>query len=327
MKRLNLIFFMLGFAFLSATIVKLGANEILSGILSVGWSFIPITAVNFLWYASNAFGWRVVYRDFKQAEKLPAPGEMKFILAMIAGEAINNATPFFNLGGEPVKGLLIGLGKGDGERIVTSLIVDNTINYISTALFISAGLFFSLFVLELKSGVKYGLIASCVVVLSLIAAFLLLQIKGIFADTTMRLMKFFKKENPEIIARIKRIDGAIIDFYYNKKRSFLLSIWWHLLARIIATFDAMFILYFMGIKIDLLTAFFIQSISVLINLVFMFIPLQVGAAEGGHYALFSSINRDPIDGVEFSLIRRLRGVIWIAIGLVIMATGRKNSGD
>ncbi|MBM4388024.1 MAG: flippase-like domain-containing protein, partial [Deltaproteobacteria bacterium] len=181
--------------------------------------------------------------------------------------------------------------------------------------------------LELDSGVKYGLIASCAVISTLIAAFLLLQIKGIFAVTVMRLMKFFKKEKPEAIARMQSMDAGIRDFYFNRKRSFFVSIWWHLLARVIATFDAMFILYFMGIRIDLLTAFFIQTISVLINLLFMFIPLQIGAAEGGHYALFSAIARDPVDGVEFSLIRRLRGIIWIAIGLVIMVIGKKKTGD
>ena len=324
MRRLNSVFFLLGLIFLIVTIVKLGAGEILSSILAVGAWFLPIVGVNLLWYSANALGWFEVYRKLGSQEPGgQAPGPFRFILAMVAGEAINNATPFFNLGGEPVKGMLAGRSAGDVGRVVSSLIVDNTVNYIASTCFIAAGLFVSLFILELDPALKIGLIVSITFISATLYLFFWLQTRGHLVASAIRVLKALKRESDSRIAKLKRMDDEIQSFYSTRKNAFFLSFGLHLFARIIATFDALFILYIMGIEIDLLTAFFIQTISVLINLAFTFIPLQIGVAEGGHYVLFLALGIDPVHGVLFSLIRRIRGIIWIVIGLIIMLLSGK----
>jgi len=325
MRRWNLLFFGIGFLFLGVTLWKVGIREVLDGAVQLGWWFWPVTAVNLLWYAADAMGWGAVLgRDAR------FPGRTgRLVLAQVAGEALNNATPLMNLGGEPVKGLMF-RDRLPADRVVSSLVVDNTLKYVATILFLGLGLGLSLWTLPLDRPVQYGLVGAFGLVTLVIALAVVAQSSGLLQKALVlggRLGlsgRFVERHLPAA----RRIDTAIREFYGSRRGDFAVSLAWHLASRAIATIDAWWILALMGAPVDLLTALFIQTISVLLNLVFAFIPLQIGAAEGGHYLLFQVLSLDPATGVVFSLIRRVRGLFWIALGLlIVLVTGRRGHGN
>jgi hypothetical protein len=54
-----------------------------------------------------------------------------------------------------------------------------------------------------------------------------------------------------------------------------------------------------------------------------FIPGSLGAQEGGNLVLLLAFGYTDVMGMAFALLRRLRELVWIAIGLGCLAvTGR-----
>ncbi len=316
MKRANIAFFLLGFLFLGVTIAKVGPQAIVDATTGLGWLFWAVAAINLVWYAADAMGWgAVIGRAGGRGPRWAG----RLVLAQVAGEALNNATPLMNLGGEPMKGLLL-RDKVPADQVVTSLVVDNTLKYLSTIVFIALGLGLSFFFVELSWQVRVGLAVALGVSALAIAGVLAIQTRhlvGRLLELGVRLRIPFK-DLPGKRQTAARIDHLIGDFYARRRRGFAVAMAWHLGSRILATLDAWLIMSVLGFPVDLLQALFIQTVSVLLNLMFMFIPLALGAAEGGHYFLFQAMGLDPATGVVFSLVRRVRGLVWIGIGLLIV---------
>ncbi|MBI4391918.1 MAG: hypothetical protein HY575_08510, partial [candidate division NC10 bacterium] len=52
-----------------------------------------------------------------------------------------------------------------------------------------------------------------------------------------------------------------------------------------------------------------------------FIPAKLGAQEGGNLLVFSALGFPAALGVAVSLLRRVRELAWVAVGLVLLAAG------
>ena len=325
MKWLNRIFFAVGLACLVGTVAAVGPGTIADAAVHLGAWFWPLAAVNLLWYAADARGWARVLGPSGRSPGMAG----RLIWATVAGEAVNNATPLMNLGGEPVKGLLL-RGRVPADTVVASLVVDNTIRYLATFVFLAIGLGLSLGMLDLEPRVRGGLAVAFAAIAVLVGLAFGLQARGLLGralDLGRRL-----GIRPGAIERHRpaadRIDAAIGGFYRGRRVDFAASMAWHLASRSIATVDAAVLLTLMGCPVGILQALLIQTVSVLLNLVFAFIPLQIGAAEGGHLVLFQALGMDPATGVAFSLVRRVRGLLWIGVGLLVgMAMSRGRAAD
>ena len=325
MKRLNGFFFVIGLVCLVGTVAAVGPGTIVDGALRLGAWFWPLAIVNLLWYTADALGWGRVLGP--QGRK---PGRTaRLIWAQVAGEAINNATPMMNLGGEPMKGLLL-RGHAPDDTIVASLVVDNTLKVLAAILFLAAGLAPALIVLDLEPPVQVALVAALAVLAALIGLAGLAQATGFLGrclDLGRRLgipPRTLQRHRPAA----DRIDAAIGRFYRERRVDFAASMAWHVAARLIATLDAAVLLTLMGSPVGVLQALCIQTVSVLMNLAFAFIPMQIGAAEGGHFVLFQALGMDPATGVTFSLVRRVRGLLWIGVGLlVVLVMSRRRATD
>ncbi len=325
MKRLNLAFFVVGLACLVLTLVKVGLSALVDGAIQLGGWFWPVAAINLVWYAADAMGWG---RVLGRAARFPGRTH-RLVWAQVAGEAINNATPLMNLGGEPMKGLLL-QGRVAGDTIVSSLVVDNTLKYVATLVFLAVGLGLSLLVLDLAWQVQVGLVVAFAAIAVLVGLAIVAQKSGIleWGLKAARRLGLPQTAVDKRMPAAQRIDAEIGRFWGSRRRDFGGALGWHLASRLIATADAAVLLYLLGCPVGALQALFIQTISVLLNLVFAFIPLQIGAAEGGHYFLFQAIGMDPATGVVFSLVRRVRGLLWIGVGLlVVLVLSRRRTAD
>lgn len=63
--------------------------------------------------------------------------------------------------------------------------------------------------------------------------------------------------------------------------------------------------------------------SLLANLLF-FLPLQLGGREGGFALAVGGLSLSGAYGVYAALITRVRELVWIVIGLMIMKIGNRN---
>ena len=313
----RIVFLGLGLAFLALALHQVGFAPFVEAVERVRWGFLPIVCMNILWYFTDAAGLYFVTRGHIDGRP---PGLGRVLQTQVCGEALNNATPFMNLGGEPMKGMLLREWIS-GRAAVGTLIVDNTLKYVATILFVGAGLALSFFFLDLPGSVRWPLVAVLMVFAGLVGFLAVSQAHGVLSRGLSLIAKlpFRIRDLEGKLERARAVDGDMARFYREKKREFFLSLTLHLISRFLAALDAWLVLWFLGVDVAALTALFILSISILINLAFAFIPLAMGASEGGHFFLFRVMGLSPATGVVFALIGRIRGFVWIGFGLLLIS--------
>jgi hypothetical protein len=72
----------------------------------------------------------------------------------------------------------------------------------------------------------------------------------------------------------------------------------------------------------LVHAFVLETAGRLIIVAFKFIPYRLGVDEAGTALVARALAFDPAVGVTLALVRRIRILVWNAIGLVLFAVRR-----
>ena len=66
-------------------------------------------------------------------------------------------------------------------------------------------------------------------------------------------------------------------------------------------------------------AYLIEWTNRVVNTVFAFVPLRVGVDEGSTALTLSSLGYQSAAGVSLAIIRKVRTLFWIALGLILTA--------
>jgi hypothetical protein len=68
----------------------------------------------------------------------------------------------------------------------------------------------------------------------------------------------------------------------------------------------------------LLTAFILESVNRVINIVFKFIPFRLGVDEAGTGMLAKVLGFTPAIGAALAIVRKARDLFWTAVGVALM---------
>ena len=79
------------------------------------------------------------------------------------------------------------------------------------------------------------------------------------------------------------------------------------------------ILRYLGEPIDIVTALSIDALTTLIKGGTFFVPGSIGAQEAGTLLLLRAYGYSDVTGMTFALLRRVRELIWIGVGVVCLA--------
>lgn len=274
--------------------------------------FVPYALV----YICDTFAWRWTLGDHKKRISIPP-----LFLIRTAGEAVNAVTPSAYLGGEPVKAYL--LKKFDIPLVdgLASVVTAKTTMTIAQIGFILLGLGFAWLKIPQGHGVFPALVTAFLLAVGGVSLFLLLQRRGLFSSVlallrALRIPLGFLKKKEE---RLASLDILIREFYTKDVRGFFLSLAWFFSGWMAAALESFLILYLLGIPVDLMTAISLEAIAILIKGVGFFIPGSLGAQEGGNLLVFIAFGWTVVAGMTYSIVRRIRELIWIAIGLAVLA--------
>ena len=75
------------------------------------------------------------------------------------------------------------------------------------------------------------------------------------------------------------------------------------------------------------TATIIEALGTAVRFATFLVPASLGALEGGFVATFTALGLAPSAGVAFGLARRVREVVWIAVGFAIFAVIRPGPAE
>lgn len=300
-----------GLLLFAGLVYHVGPDTLLRDLSLVGIGFAFVFAQEFAAFLFNTLGWRYAIPPMSRGVAL-----MDLLGMRMAGDAVNYVTPSASIGGEFVKARLLQRRVPAAEAVGSvSLAAIN--QFLSQIIFIlvSVSFFASEAPIPVAPGLGFGLCAFLVLVC---AAFAWLSWRQ---DLFRRIHVFVVKqgwfrqwaENEDIW---RKLDEGIFGSFRRHPIDNALSVLFFTLGWGMGAVEIFLILYFLQVPCGWATAVEIEGLSMLIDMLFFFVPAKIGSQEGGKYAIFLLLGLNPESGFALGVVRRLREIAWTLIGFL-----------
>jgi uncharacterized protein (TIRG00374 family) len=300
-----------GLALLGVLLIRIGVQPIVEAFTRLSWALLLVMCFPFvLINVCDTLGWRFAFPRRR-------PPFLALFIARLAGEAFN--APGASVAGEPIKAMLI-RRHVEYQETAASLLVAKTTITIAQVLFLATGLA----VVPRRSvdpRLVHALLITLVVQAVATGAFL-------FVQTTRALGVV-----PALLARMRLTalaagsvvaDAQVKAYYRHRPAALTLSIGLHFLGWVLSAGEAALILTLLGISASWPTVLGIEAAGTAVRFATFFVPSHIGALEGGNVVTFAAFGLDPAMGLTFTLIRRMRELTWIALG-ILFVIGRQTA--
>ncbi len=152
----------------------------------------------------------------------------------------------------------------------------------------------------------------------LIFLFLLFQITGTLSWLANRFNRMFPSQTPRpSLEHLVALCGMMSGYYRQHRGLFLKSITFAFLGWVAGILELYLTFYLLGIPVGFKELWIIESLLQFVRAASFFIPLSLGAQEGGLILIFTSMGMAGPLGLTVSFVRRIRELGWIALGLVL----------
>ena len=335
-QRLNNLFFLLGVAAVVVMLFTFDVSfiELWQYLCHAGYWLIPIVGVWIFIYGMNALSWQTIIRSKCPEVRVSF---WRIYRLTITGYALNYATPVGGLGGEPYR--IMELSKDVGnQRATSSVILYAMMHFFAHFWFWFSSIFIYLALAavgDLPINTAIGTLLGIVIVFCLIAFYIFSKgyRNGLVANVIRWLGHIpglkgwsgrFQQNHAEAL---HNIDEQIASLYAEDKRAFYHSLLLEYLSRVVQSSEVMFMLLLFGIDcgggnsgllITFLHSFLIVSFTTLFANLIGFLPMQLGVQEGGFVLSIAALGLSAALGIFVSIICRVREIIWIVIGILLM---------
>ena len=320
------VFFILGALALGIMVYSIGLGNIWTDMKQTGWWYVPIIGMWLIVYMINALSLYIILRDgSKETKKI---GFFRLLKLTISGFAINYITPFGLMGGEPYK--IIELQSELGlQKSTSSVLLSTMMHFVAHFIFwmVSIPLLFFL-VPVISDSVEIGIIISTgTTFLLLLWAYRVYTRGGVNRALIIssrlpfigKKIKEYRNGNQE---KINQMDELISDLYKNRKRDFFFSLSLEFFARILICVEVILMMQAINRPITFGDSVLIESLQSLISNLFFFMPMQMGAREGGFVIVYGILSIPLAYGVFVSLCKRIRELFWTLVGVVLIKVSR-----
>ena len=336
-QRLNNLFFFLGCAACVVMLFTFDVSfvELWEHLTHAGYWLIPIVGVWIFVYGLNALAWKAIIEGNIGG---PAPISFWRIYRLtITGYALNYATPVGGLGGEPYR--ILELSKDiDKQHATSSVILYAMMHFFAHFWFWFVSIFIYLALAaigDLPITPAIGILLGVIVVFCLVAFWifskgyrhgLVVYVLGLIGKIPF-LRGWSRRFRGRHAESLRNIDAQIAALYAQDTRAFYKSLLLEYLSRVVQSSEVMFMLLLFGIDcggglggltLTYLHAILIVSFTTLFANLIGFLPMQIGVQEGGFVLSIAALGLSAALGIFVSIICRVREIIWIAIGMLLM---------
>jgi hypothetical protein len=295
---------LIGIPLFSYTISSVGWDNVLRGINRVGWGFLPILMLSGLRFVLRAAAWR-----------LCMPPHARFSLgqafaAYLSSDSVGNVTPLGLLASEPTK-VFLSRHRLATREAVSSLAVDLMVYLASAVTLIAVGLIVLLSTVPLTVGVR-------AIVMATLAAI------GVGVFVAMRLAggtwKPERGERPAWRARLASLRESLFTFAAGNPARLWPVFGLDLLFQAAAVTEVYVTLRFLLPEPPTVAeAVIFGALDRAVIIAFKFIPLRFGVDEASAGIMATLVMFPSATGVALALIKKVRSVFWIAVGLILIA--------
>lgn len=344
-QRLNNLFFFIGVAAVVVMLFTFDVSfiELWQHLCHAGYWLIPIVGVWFLVYDINAWAWWCIIKGNVGSKTLPVSFKTIYRLT-ITGYALNYATPVGGLGGEPYR--IMELSKYiDKQHATSSVILYAMMHFFGHFIFWFVSIFIYLALVavgDMPLTTAIGTILGIIIVFCLVAFYLFSKgyRKGLVVKTIRWIGKIpglkgwstrFSERHAEAM---HNIDTQIASLYGQDKQAFYSSLFLEFFSRVVQSSEVLFMLLlfgidngggFSGIAITYLHSILIVAFTTLFANLIGFLPMQLGVQEGGFVLSIAALGLSAALGIFVSIICRVREIIWIVVGLLLMKVDQGES--
>jgi hypothetical protein len=343
-QRLNNLFFFVGVLACVVMLFTFDVSfvELWQHLCHAGYWLIPIIGVWLFIYAINAWSWFTIIKS-----KCHDTGERvsfwRVYRLTITGYALNYATPVGGLGGEPYR--ILELSKNVSKQHATSsVILYAMMHFFAHFWFWFSSIFIYLALAavgDLPINATIGALLGIVIIFCLIAFYIFS--KGYRNGLVVNVLRWigyipglkgwsrrFRESHAE---SLRNIDEQIASLHAEDKRAFYKSLLLEYFSRIVQSSEVLFMLLlfgidngggFTGLVITYLHSILIVSFTTLFANLIGFLPMQLGVQEGGFVLSIAALGLSAALGIFVSIICRVREIIWIFIGMMLMKLPEKN---
>jgi uncharacterized protein (TIRG00374 family) len=293
---------------------RLGFETIRQNVSRTGWWFLAILAAWCVTYCFNGTTLAVLLgRDRHRV------GPVRILGTIVAGFAMNYATPVVHMGGEPFRMMVLSEWI-ERSRAAFATLAFKAFNASATVSHWMIGL---VVFLAIAPGPRTAAFVALIVLGSVLGAIVVSIARaerGVFAallDLTARRSwlarahRFLAAHEPTL----HEIDGHLGNL--RRMRQVWLAAWLlEVCARLAVAGEIFFILRALGYDIPFTTAICIDAASSLALNVLFFVPFDLGVREGGLYLILPVFGVPAEVGIFAGLVSRVRELFWIAAGLL-----------
>lgn len=316
----NLVMVVLGVGLFVGLLLRMDTAAIGRQLSQAGWTLAPAFVLYVLNLMASVMGWRETVQPGPNRERPPF---LPMLRAFWAGHAINGVG--IGGAGEVTKATILSRTVR-GEETIASLVIFAFINMTTIIVTTMIGAGICVIWLDLPGRVIEAIFITATV---FCGAMLLLRwvlrrgMAGRVVGAVARLPFVTIADLERVQEKAAIVDERIHSYRANRPASFRRVVAWSVLARLFRALEFAVLLYgFLpdeGPAFLILFALLTQTVMTLLSWSAAFIPGKVGVLEGGAALLFDLVGLGPELGMSVAILRRVRRLIGIAIGLVIAA--------
>lgn len=311
----GIIFAALGLLLFVYFIWKADPADIWENLKQLGAGFILVLLVSGVRPIVRALAWM---RCLDGEHRLPFRDALR---AYLIGDAIGTLVPLGIFVSEPAKAALV------RDRVplvagLSALAIENLFYSLSVALFIFSGTVALMLSFSLPKALQIASICALVSVVVLIAlAFLVIRKQWKFLSGTLEFLygrgigrRFLETKR----VRVRSLEERVYGFYASHRARFIPILFLEACFHLSGVAEVYTVLFFITDQPSLLTAFVLESVNRVINVVFKFVPLRVGVDEAGTGMLTKVLHLGTSVGVTLAIIRKARIICWTAVGVALL---------
>jgi uncharacterized protein (TIRG00374 family) len=309
--------FAAGAALFIYLVAHIGLQQLAADAHAIGWMIVPILLVWVVVYLLNTTAWRLT-----MVGEPRRPAFWPTWTMLISGFALNFVTPLVNLGGEPFKVAALS-GWLPPHRAATSVILHWLLRTFGQLLFWLTALGIAL-AFYAHGPLEVAVLSGGIIAVGglLFLVWTIHRSGGL--ETTVRILgrvPLLRRLAGALAARrdtIVEMDRQIMDFYHASPERFFRAVGCEYLSRLVGAVEYYLIFLSLGLPAGYVEAMLVMALQALaLNLVF-FVPFEVGTKEAVTYLLFARLGLSPDLGVFAAIVTRLRDMLWISFGLLLV---------
>jgi len=310
----NVAMLVFGIGALTWMMRKLGWDKFGEAMEGIGAWFAVITALDL---CAILFDARALHTFMRPEARMVS--YWRVVAAQISGRAVNVVTPFGALG-EATK-LTMLVSHAPRVRVTSAIVLLNLANLYLSVTVMAIGTPITLLLVDLPRSLKLTVAIGLAVVIALMIGLGVLVHRGALT-TIVAMLRGVRMISAERLdswrTRLREIDRQISELHHSKAGTWR-GVLWVLASKLVTWTATMVLISAVGVTITPHLVIGVLSVGVLIQWIASIVPLGLGLADGGNYALFDLLGASGVHGAFVTMLNRVRSALVALAGFVVMA--------